>query len=253
MTVREQRRDEVTIVTIDRPEARNAVDRSIAEGLEAALDRADADDAVRVVVLTGAGEVFCAGADLRAARTDPQGLQTERGGFAGIVRRELVKPVIAAVNGPALAGGFEIALACDLVVASRTAVFGLPEVKRGLVAAAGGLLNLGRRVAPAVALELAMTGDPMDADRAAVLGLVNRVVEPGEELAIALELARRIAANGPLAVRVSRRLVLEAPTVTIDEGWARTAKAVEEILGSDDFREGIAAFLEKREPVWTGR
>jgi enoyl-CoA hydratase len=253
MTVREQRRDEVTIVTIDRPEARNAVDRSIAEGLEAALDRADADDAVRVVVLTGAGEVFCAGADLRAAGTDPQGLQTERGGFAGIVRRELVKPVIAAVNGPALAGGFEIALACDLVVASRTAVFGLPEVKRGLVAAAGGLLNLGRRVAPAVALELAMTGDPMDADRAAVLGLVNRVVEPGEELAIALELARRIAANGPLAVRVSRRLVLEAPTVTIDEGWARTAKAVEEILGSDDFREGIAAFLEKREPVWTGR
>ncbi|MBW3664689.1 MAG: crotonase/enoyl-CoA hydratase family protein [Actinobacteria bacterium] len=253
MSVREERRGEVTVITIDRPGARNAVDRSIAEGIEAALDRADADDAVRVVVLTGAGDVFCAGADLRAAGTDPQGLQTERGGFAGIVRRELAKPVIAAVNGPALAGGFEIALACDLVVASRTAVFGLPEVKRGLVAAAGGLLHLGRRVAPAVALELAMTGDPIDAERAAGLGLVNRVVEPGEELAIALELAGRIAANGPLAVRVSRRLVLEAPTVTIGEGWSRTENAVEEILGSEDFHEGIAAFLEKREPVWTGR
>jgi enoyl-CoA hydratase len=246
--------DRCAVLTIDRPQARNAVSPEVAEGIEAGLDRAEADDDVWAVVLTGVPPVFCAGADLKAigAGRGPE-LSTERGGFAGVVRRARTKPLIAAVDGPALAGGLEIVLACDLVVASHQARFGVPEVKRGLVAAAGGLFRLGRRVPGNIAMEAILTGDPFSAQDAHRFGLVNALCEPGEAREQALALAARITVNAPLAVRESRRVALAATTVDDRRGWELSAEANAAVMASEDVQEGVRAFVEKRPPAWTGR
>ncbi len=244
----------IAIITINRPEARNAVNGAVAEGIEAAIDRLEADDSLTVGVLCGAGPVFCAGADLKAVASGAGlALTTERGGFAGLVERERTKPIIAAVDGPAVAGGFEIVAACDLVVASTRASFGLPEVKRALIAAGGGLIRLPRLLPRNIAMEIAITGDPISAERAAGLGLVNDLVEPGEALAAALVLGERIAANAPIAVRQSRRVILAAQDANDTELWQLTAQAQSITVASEDFREGPRAFIEKRPPRWTGR
>jgi enoyl-CoA hydratase len=245
----------VGLLTIDRPEARNAVNGEVANGMEAAIDQLEADDGVWVGVLTGTGPVFSAGADLKAISAGQAAdLQTKRGGFGGIVTRERTKPIIAAVDGPALAGGTEMVLACDLVVASTDARFGIPEVKRSLVAAAGGLFRLPRKLPFNVAMELALTGDPLSAERAHHFGLVNRLVEPGAALDVALELAEAICVNAPLAVRESRRLVLDSVGVTDDaEGVRQSGAALMGLATTEDFAEGPLAFIEKRDPVWKGR
>ncbi|HEX5095875.1 MAG TPA: enoyl-CoA hydratase-related protein, partial [Acidimicrobiia bacterium] len=206
-----ERRGATALLTLNRPEARNAISPEVSRTMAGLLDQIEADDEIRAVVVTGAGEVFCAGADLKVvASGNALDIARGKGGFAGIVTRDFPKPLIAAVNGPALAGGFEIVLSCDLVVAASHARFGIPEAKRGLLAAAGGLIRLPKRVSLAVALELAMTGDPIDADRALALGLVNRVVAADQVIDAALALADAIAANSPIAVRCARRLVREA-------------------------------------------
>lgn len=248
-------RGHVAVLTINRPEARNAVNGDVAAGMEAAIDRLEADDDVWVGVVTGAGPVFSAGADLKAIATgQAAALQTQKGGFAGIARRERVKPMIAAVDGPALAGGCEIVLSCDLVVASSNAKFGIPEVKRSLVAGAGGLFRLPRALPSRVAMELALTGDPIDAQRAYELGLVNRLVDPGKAVDEAVALAEAICVNAPLAVRESRKVVLAA-TGGEDEAdlWRLTNEAFAKVASSEDFAEGPKAFIEKRAPQWKGR
>jgi enoyl-CoA hydratase len=226
----------------------------VANGIEAAIDKLEADDDVWVGIITGAGPVFCAGADLKAiAAGKANEISTARGGFAGITARERTKPIIAAVDGPALAGGTEIVLSCDLVVASTKAAFGIPEVKRSLVAAAGGLFRLPRALPPAIALELAMTGDPISAERAAHFGLINELVEPGQAKAAALALAERITANAPIAVRQSRKVVMAALSANDDELWKTTYEAMAVATSTEDFQEGPRAFIEKRAPVWKGR
>lgn len=245
----------VAWVCIDRPQARNAVNAAVAQGLEAAIDRCESDPDTWVTVLTGAGpDAFCAGADLKevaAGRSDA--LWTERGGFAGITSRERTKPWIAAVQGKALAGGTEIALACDLIVASENAGFGLPEVLRGLIAAAGGLVRLPRAIPPRVAMEHILTGRPITVQQALQWGMVSRVV-PSEALAeAALALANEIASNAPVAVRESLRLARLA--LDHDEAALRrlSQDAIERVKASEDFQEGPRAFIEKRAPRWTGR
>ncbi len=247
----------VALVTIDRPEARNAVNGDVAAGLEAAVDATEADDDIRAVVLTGAGrEAFCAGADLKEVSAGRgSALRTERGGFAGFVFRERSKPWIAAVNGKALAGGTELVLACDLVVAVRQAAFGLPEVLRGLIAAAGGLYRLPRAIPPNIALELILTAGQLDAERAHGFGLVTRLVADVDGLReAALALAAEIARNAPVAVRQSLRVAREANS-GIDEAALRalTRDAFERVAASEDFKEGPRAFIEKRAPRWSGR
>jgi enoyl-CoA hydratase len=228
----------VLVVTIDRPETRNAVNLAVAEGIAAALDRLDGDEGLRCGVLTGAGGTFCAGMDLKAfvAGERPH---VEGRGFAGIVQGPPRKPLIAAVEGWALAGGFEVALACDLLVAARDARFGIPEVKRGLVAAGGALIRLPRRMPYHLAMELALTGEPISAERAYGVGVVSRLTEPGGA----------IAANGPLAVDATKRVLVA------DEArdWERQAEIVAPVFASEDAREGARAFAEKRAPVWRGR
>ncbi|HEX2851259.1 MAG TPA: crotonase/enoyl-CoA hydratase family protein [Acidimicrobiales bacterium] len=248
-------RGHVAVLTINRPEARNAVNGDVASGMEAAIDRLEADDDVWVGVVTGAGPVFSAGADLKAIATgQAAALNTQKGGFAGIARRERTKPLIAAVDGAALAGGCEIALACDLIVASGNARFGLPEVKRSLVAAAGGLFRLPRALPSRIAMELALTGDPIDAERAYALGLVNRLVEPGQAVDEAVALAEAICVNAPLAVRESRKIVLAATGGDReDDLWRVTNEAFAKVASSEDFTEGPKAFIEKRAPQWKGR
>jgi enoyl-CoA hydratase len=241
----------VLVVTIDRPEARNAVNLAVAEGIAAALDRLDADEALRAGIVTGAGGNFCAGMDLKAFVAGERPHVGDRG-FAGITRRAARKPLIAAVEGWALAGGFEVALSCDLIVAARDARFGIPEVKRGLVAAAGALLRLPRRIPYHLAMELALTGEPIGAERAAELGIVSRLTEPGESLAGAQELAELIARNGPLAIDASKRIIAAASDWAADEAWERQDEIAHTILGSEDAREGATAFAEKRDPVWNG-
>jgi enoyl-CoA hydratase/carnithine racemase len=242
----------VLVVTIDRPEARNAVNLAVAEGIAAAMDRLDGDDALRAGVLTGAGGTFCAGMDLKAFVAGERSHAGDRG-FAGITRRPPRKPLIAAVEGWALAGGFEVALACDLIVAARDARFGIPEVKRGLVAAAGALLRLPRRIPYHLAMELALTGEPIGADRAAQIGIVSRLTEPGKALAGARELASQIARNGPLAIDASKRILAAASDWPEAEAWERQAEITGPVFASEDAREGATAFAEKRAPVWRGR
>ena len=246
------RRDSVLIVTINRPQVRNAVSASVAEGIGRAMDRLDSDPALAVGILTGAGGYFSAGMDLKAFVAGERPYWGDRG-FAGICERPSVKPLIVAIEGFAVAGGLEIALACDLIVAARGARLGIPEVKRGLAAGGGGLWRLPRRIPYHVALEMALTGDPIDADRARELGLVSQVCEPGQALHCALALAGRIAGNGPLAVAASKRVLLAQQDWTTDEVWRRQREILEPVARSQDAREGALAFAEKREPKWSGR
>jgi enoyl-CoA hydratase len=258
MTIDYEKQGNVGIITINRPDARNAVNSDVANGIEAALDQLEADDEVWVGILTGAktdkGYIFCAGADLKQMSVDPGGMQTARGGFGGLVQREREKPLIAAVDGPALAGGTELVLACDLVVASRTAVFGIPEVKRNLVAAAGGLFRLPRKLPRNIAMELALTGRlDFPAERAHHFGLVNVLCEEGGALEAATELAAQIAEAAPLAVRESRKIILEATDQPDEVGWKMSGEGIVKMFGTEDFNEGLTAFIEKRAPVWKGR
>jgi enoyl-CoA hydratase len=254
MAVDFEQRGPLAIVKINRPEARNAVNQAVAEGIEQAIDAIEADDGIWVGVLTGEPPVFCAGADLKEINAgNAASLQTQRGGFGGITQRERTKPIIAAVDGPALAGGTEIVLSCDLVVASTTATFGIPEVKRSLVAAAGGLFRLPRKIPFNVAMELALTGDPISAELAHHHGLVNRLCEPGQALEVGIALAEQICANAPVAVRESRKILLEATNAPDDVGWKMSLEGMAAAMSSADFGEGLTAFIEKRPPRWTGR
>lgn len=254
MTVDFEKRGPFAVITINRPEARNAVNGDVAQGIEAAIDKLEEDDSIWVGILTGVPPVFCAGADLKEINSgNATALATARGGFAGFVQRERTKPVIAAVDGPALAGGTEIVLASDLVVASTTATFGIPEVKRSLVAGAGGLFRLGRKIPLNIAMELTLTGDPIDATRAHHFGLVNRLVEPGQALEEAIRLAEQVCANAPVAVRESRKIVLGATNAPDDVGWRMSMEGMGVAMQSEDFSEGLMAFIEKRPPVWKGR
>lgn len=258
MTVDYDLRGHVAVMTINRPEARNAVNTDVAQGLEAAIDRLEADDDAWVGVLTGArtdkGWIFSAGADLKQMSVDPGGMTTQKGGFAGIVQRERTKPIIAAVDGPALAGGTEIVLACDLVVASETAVFGIPEVKRNLVAGAGGLFRLPRKIPRNIAMELALTGRlDFPAERAHHFGLVNHLTEEGNALTRAVELAEQITEAAPLAVRESRAIILAATDEPDEVGWKLSGDGMMKMFGTEDFSEGLNAFIEKRSPEWKGK
>lgn len=245
-----EQRERILVITINRPKAKNAVDAAVSRGLADAMDRLDEDAGLSVGVLTGAGGSFCAGMDLKAfargERVDIEG----RG--LGFTERPPVKPLIAAVEGYALAGGTELALATDLIVASRDAAFGIPEVKRGLVAAGGGLLRLPQRIPFAIAMELALTGDNLPAERAHELGLVNVLAEPGGALDAALALAERITANGPLAVAATKRVMVESRGWRPEEQFAEQMKIVMPVFASNDAREGAVAFAEKRPPRWTG-
>jgi enoyl-CoA hydratase len=247
-----ERRERVLLITINRPEQRNAVNAAVAAGLAAGLDELDDDPGLSVGVLTGAGKGFCAGMDLKAfvagERPHVQGR-----GFAGITERAAAKPLIAAIEGFAVAGGLEVALACDMIVAARGARLGIPEVKRSLVAAGGALLRLPRALPHAIAMELALTGDPIPAERGYELGLVNRLAEPGDAVGKALELAEAIAVNAPLALAATKRILTEAVDWPDGEFFARQREIVEPVMASEDAREGATAFAEKRAPVWQGR
>jgi enoyl-CoA hydratase len=247
-----ERQGNVLVVTLNRPDARNAVNGAVANGVAEALDTLDGDAELSVGVITGAGKGFCSGMDLKAFVQGDAPFHPERG-FAGIVQKPAQKPLIAAVEGFAVAGGFEIALACDLLVAAKGARLGVPEVKRSLVAAGGALLRLPRKLPASLAMELALTGDPIDAERGAELGLVNRVVEPGGALDGALELAAAIAKNGPLALAATKKILVESADWTDEEFWQKQMEIAGPVMGSEDAREGATAFAEKRDPVWKGR
>jgi enoyl-CoA hydratase len=247
-----ERRGHVELLTINRPEARNAINRATAQALSDALDECETDDDVWVVVLTGAGDkAFSAGMDLKAFAAGEFPI-TEKG-FGGLTKRNFPKPLIAAANGSALAGGFEMVLSCDMVVAANHALFGIPEATRGLVAGAGGLIRLPKRVPLAVAYEMALTGEPIDAERAYALGLVNRVVHGDDLLEVAIALAERIAKNAPLAVRVSKDVMRRSRELSEDEGWLINDESFAMIGRSADAMEGAVAFAEKREPNWKGK
>ncbi|MEO1061921.1 MAG: enoyl-CoA hydratase-related protein [Actinomycetota bacterium] len=249
MPVVVERRDRIVIVTLDREAKRNAINAEMAGAIDDALNRFEDDDDLRVAILTGGPNVFCAGTDIAEGSGEP----TERGGEYGIIRRRSTKPIIAAVEGLALGGGFEIAMACDLIVAASDATFGLPEVRRGLVATSAGLFRAPRTLPLNVARELLLTGDPISADRAERLGVVNLVTEPGEAVAGAVGLAERIVLNAPTSIRATLAALDEIVAHDDDRGWAATDEARETILASEDRREGIAAFFERRPPEWPGR
>ena len=269
-------RDGVAVMTIDRPEARNAIDTETSEGLVAAKERIDADPSIVVGVVTGttpgvgdgpAGSrpMFSAGADLKELRdrrfgdakgngeSMGEGADSRTHHLAALLESDRTTPWIAAVDGPALAGGCELVLWCDLVVASTRASFGIPEVKRCLVAGAGGVFRLARKIPVNVAMECALTGDPMTAERAHEVGLVNELVEPDQALPRALELAARIAVNAPLAVATSRKVLLETFAMPDTDAFERSMNSVRSLMGSEDYKEGLDAFVEKRPPVWKGR
>ena len=247
-----ERRGSVLLITLNRPDARNSVNAALAAGVAAALDELDGDDQLRAGVLTGAGKGFSAGMDLKAFVRGESPFVEGRG-FAGIVQGPPRKPLIAAIEGFAVAGGLEIALACDLIVAARGAKLGIPEAKRSLVAAGGALIHLPRRIPYHVAMELALTGDPIDAERAAQLGLVNRLAEPGGTVDAALELAEAIVRNGPLALDASKQLLRQSLDWSEEEAWRRQGEIAGPVMVSEDAREGATAFAEKRDPVWRGR
>lgn len=251
-----ERRGAVALITLNRPEAMNAVNSAVAKGLGDAIAAFAADDALRVAVITGAGRAFCAGADLKVLATGGSVADSEHPerGFAGFVRHFVDKPVIAAVNGFALGGGTEIVLACDLAVMGESTSLGLPEVRRGLVAAAGGLLRLHRQVPPKLAAETIYTGDPIAAETALRWGLVNRVVPDVDVVPAALELASRISDNAPLAIRASKRIMTGSVAVSDWDPavWDLNDKEFASVQESQDFREGATAFAEKRRPMWMG-
>jgi enoyl-CoA hydratase len=246
-----ERRDNVLLITIDRPEVRNAVNAAVAEGIAGALDELDREDSLSVGVLTGAGGFFCAGMDLGAFVRGESPYFGDRG-FAGIAQRASRKPLIAAIEGFAVAGGMEVALACDLIVAARGAKVGIPEAKRSLVAAGGALLRLPRRMPYHVVMELALTGDPLPAERFHELGVVNRLADPGAAVDAALELAFALAKNGPLALIASKRILQEQFDWSSAEMWQRQGEISGPVFASEDAKEGAAAFKEKRAPVWRG-
>ncbi|OBI50102.1 crotonase/enoyl-CoA hydratase family protein [Mycobacterium sp. E796] len=247
-----ERRGAVQVITINRPEAKNAINGAVAVGIAAAVDELDSDGELRVGVLTGAGGTFSAGMDLKAFLRGERPTVGDRG-LGGITQAPPRKPLIAAVEGWAVAGGFELLLACDLVVAAESARFGVPEVKRGLVAGAGAALLLAQRIPPAVALEMLLTGEPITGARAAALGLVNSLTAEGDALESALRLAAMIAANGPLAVAVTKQIVLSAPDWSGEQRWTKQNELLMPVLDSEDAKEGATAFAEKRAPVWVGR
>jgi len=242
----------VLLIMINRPQVRNAVNAATARGIAAVLDDLESNADLSVAVLTGAGGTFCAGMDLKAFLAGERPTAGHRG-FAGIVESPPAKPVVAAVEGAAVAGGFEIALACDLIVAAENARFGLPEVKRGLVAAGGGLMRLAQHVPYHRAVEWALTGDYVSAAEARAAGLVSRITAPGDALAQALDLARRIAGNGPLALAATKRILTECQDWSLPDQFARQREISEPVRESQDAREGARAFVEKRAPRWTGR
>lgn len=256
-----ERRALVTIITLNRPETGNAVNAALWSEVGAALAEAERDDEVRAVIVTGAGErIFCAGADLKALargeKINPVAPEDLAWGFAGIANHPISKPLIAAVNGSALGGGTEIALACDLVIAVDSAMFGLPEVKRGLVAAAGGAFRLCRQLPPKIAMEMLLTGDPISAARALELGLINAVVPRVGLIDAALALAGRITGNAPLAIQATKRIakgLIDGTVASEAASWTQTRTEIRALLKSEDLREGATAFAEKRAPVWTGR
>ena len=243
-------RGNVLIVTLNRPEAKNAANKALAEGVAAAMDRLDSDNDLRVGIITGAGGTFCSGMDLKGFLAGERPHIPGRG-FAGLTEAPPRKPLIAAVDGYALAGGFEIALACDMIVANVDSKFGIPEVKRGLAAAAGGLVRLPRQIPQRLAMELALTGDFISAARAYEMGLINRIV-PGVALDGALELAQAISANGPLAVAASKQVIREQQDWSQADQWAKQYELTAAVFTSNDAREGAAAFAQKRAPNWTG-
>jgi len=254
-----ERRGNVMVITMNRPEARNAINGAVSIGVGDALEQAQHDPEVRAVVITGAGDKsFCAGADLKAIARRENIYHPEHGewGFAGYVRHYIDKPTIAAVNGTALGGGTEIALASDLAVAAHSATFGLPEVKRGLIAAAGGVFRIVDQLPRKLALELLMTGEPLPATDACRWGLINQVVDDGQVLEAALALAARVTVNAPLSVQASKRIAygVDEGVITGDEpGWERTMREMRSLMRSEDAKEGPRAFAEKREPVWQAR
>ncbi|MHC9293089.1 crotonase/enoyl-CoA hydratase family protein [Mycobacterium sp. LTG2003] len=245
-----ERRGRTLIITINRPEARNAFNLAVAQGLADAMDELDATPELSVGIITGAGGNFCAGMDLKAFASGEVPHVPGRG--IGFTEQPPRKPLIAAVEGYALAGGTEIVLATDLVVASKVAKFGIPEVKRGLVAAGGGLLRLPHRIPYQKALELALTGDNFTAEEAAAWGFVNKLTEPGEALTGAIELAERITANGPLAVAVTKEIIIKSAAWSEDEMWKKQGELIMPVFSSKDAIEGATAFAEKRAPNWTG-
>ena len=246
-----ERRDRVLLIRLNRPDARNAVNLAMAEAMVAALDELDSDDGLSLGVITGEGKGFSSGMDLKAFSTGERPWAGDRG-FAGIVQKPPEKPLIAAIEGFAVAGGLEIALACDLIVAARGAKLGIPEAKRGLVAAGGALRQLPRRLPAAIAMELALTGENLPAQRAHDLGLVNVLAEPGAALDAAIELAQKITANGPLAVAATKRIIVESRGWSPEEMFAKQTRILMPVFGSNDAREGAVAFAEKRPPKWTG-
>ena len=247
-----ERRGAVQLIVINRQEARNALNLAVATGIRDAVDELDADDELRAGVLTEAGGAFSAGMDLKAFLRGERPSFPGRG-LCGITQTPPRKPLIAAVEGWALAGGFELVLACDLVVASTSARFGVPEVKRSLVAAAGGALLLAQRIPRAIALEMLLTGDPIDAERAAEVGLINRLVDDGQATDIAVKLAMRIAANGPLALIATKEIAVGGADWDGAEKWEKATALMAPVFGSEDAQEGARAFTEKRPPVWKGQ
>ncbi|MEU9024427.1 crotonase/enoyl-CoA hydratase family protein [Actinomadura sp. NPDC048394] len=243
--------DGVTVITINRPQARNAVNRSVSDGIAAALDEFESRKDLTAAVITGAGGTFCSGMDLKAFVAG-ENVTVPGRGLAGITLRPPRKPVIAAVEGYALAGGCEVALACDLIIAAEDAKFGIPEVKRGLVAGAGGLIRLPRRLPYAVAMKLALTGDFLSAADAEKYGLVVEVTRNGKALDAARDLAARIAANAPLAVATTKEVIVASADWSSDEAFERQEELIRPIFTSYDAREGATAFAEKRPPVWRG-
>ncbi|PKO28731.1 MAG: enoyl-CoA hydratase [Betaproteobacteria bacterium HGW-Betaproteobacteria-5] len=248
-----ERRGHILIITLNRPSVRNAINLDLARGVAAALDMLDGDDQLRVGVLGGAGPGFCAGMDLKAFATDGEWPLIDGRGFGGICERSSDKPLIAAIEGFAMAGGLEVALSCDLLVAARGARMGTPEVKRGLVAGAGAVLRLPKRIPYHIAMEMALTGDLITTERAYELGLVNLLCEPGEAMASALKMANVIAENAPIAVRASKHIVRGAIDWAEDESWINQASLIERVRRSEDATEGALAFSEKRQPHWKGK
>lgn len=242
----------VRVLTLNRPHVLNAVNGALARAIDQALTDVDVDPSVRVTIITGAGRAFCAGADLKAITAEGNQVHVKGKGFAGIAHRERIKPLICAVEGVAVGGGFEICLAADMVTAASGSTFALPEVLRSRLAAGGGLLRLGRALPTAIAMEIGLTGLPITAERALELGLVNRVTEPGGAMAAAVGLADAIAAGAPLSVAASKKIINAAATRPERDVWHLTWDEIKTIRASDDSREGTQAFVEKRAPRWTG-